>query len=538
MATTWGSIVGGYGRLGINVTTSSTNTQTTVTVTVYFWSKYGVSDSSNKYYYNNNATSATTLIGSKNIKTTNNSGSGWSTSNQQSLASATATYDRGTSNKTIYCAAKLSGVDRVGGTMSVKASYTIPKLASYTVKYSANGGSGAPSSQTKWYGKTLKLSTSKPTRTGYSFKGWATSASGSVKYAAGANYTANASVTLYAVWELAYTPPAITKLQATRCTSSGGADETGTYAKVTFSWSCSQLAGTNNVKTITIKYGSSSVAATPSPVTTSGSVSKVIGSGALNTDTAYTITVTVTDSKNGTTTQSISLPTAKFLIDFKSGGTGLAIGKAAQTNNLLDVALPSKFNSDITLVNGKSIYAYNPSGVTRNILSYNSNNNVHFGSGSYDNSDGNVYYSGNKMYFRSRSNIAIYAPSQKINGKYLGENKVLWSGAWWPSDTQTCTLSEAISEQIHGVIFAWSGYNPDENTTKNSEWTYYFVAKYHTVHFNGQGVAMSDPYYGTFKYVYISDTSVKGHTINDETGTTNGVAYNNRKHVLRYIIGV
>lgn len=79
---------------------------------------------------------------------------------------------------------------------------TVPAWTSYTVKYNANGGTSAPSSQTKWKDQTLKLSTDKPTRTGYIFKGWGTSASDtSVDYAAGANYTANAGITLYAIWE-------------------------------------------------------------------------------------------------------------------------------------------------------------------------------------------------------------------------------------------------------------------------------------------------------------------------------------------------
>ncbi len=86
-------------------------------------------------------------------------------------------------------------------TKTVSFNVTVPAWTSYTVKYNANGGSGAPSSQTKWKDQTLKLSTTKPTRTGYTFQGWATSASGSVVYASGANYTANASVTLYAVWK-------------------------------------------------------------------------------------------------------------------------------------------------------------------------------------------------------------------------------------------------------------------------------------------------------------------------------------------------
>lgn len=79
---------------------------------------------------------------------------------------------------------------------------TVDGSITYTVKYNANGGSGAPGNQTKTHGTALTLSSTKPTRTGYTFKGWATSASGSVAYAAGASYTANAGVTLYAVWQI------------------------------------------------------------------------------------------------------------------------------------------------------------------------------------------------------------------------------------------------------------------------------------------------------------------------------------------------
>ena len=103
-------------------------------------------------------------------------------------------------------------------TKTVSFNVTVPALTSYTVKYNANGGSSAPSSQTKWKDQTLKLSATKPTRTGYTFKGWATSSSGSVAYAAGANYTNNASVTLYAVWSTATT---ITEYDVTYNTNGG-----------------------------------------------------------------------------------------------------------------------------------------------------------------------------------------------------------------------------------------------------------------------------------------------------------------------------
>ena len=71
----------------------------------------------------------------------------------------------------------------------------------YTVSYNANGGTGAPASQTKQYNVNLTLSSTIPTKSGYTFSGWSTSSSAtSVNYTAGATYTNNASVTLYAVW--------------------------------------------------------------------------------------------------------------------------------------------------------------------------------------------------------------------------------------------------------------------------------------------------------------------------------------------------
>lgn len=206
--TVWGSIVTGskdgrQGKLGIYTSVSNTDTQTTVNVQVWFWTIYTCTDSSNTLYYDagTGVTAASTSQGSVTINHTVNSGSGWSETNQTRLLNKTYTYTRGTSAATYKVYAKLSNIDMLAGTVYANTTYTVPALASYTVSYNANGGSGAPSSQTKWYGKSLTLSSTKPTRTGYSFQGWATSASGSVAYAAGESYTANAAVTLYAVWE-------------------------------------------------------------------------------------------------------------------------------------------------------------------------------------------------------------------------------------------------------------------------------------------------------------------------------------------------
>ena len=74
----------------------------------------------------------------------------------------------------------------------------------FTVKYNANGGTGAPASQKKEAGKTLTIATGIPTRNGYEFRGWGTaSGSQNVAYLPGRNYTADADQTLYAVWKAA-----------------------------------------------------------------------------------------------------------------------------------------------------------------------------------------------------------------------------------------------------------------------------------------------------------------------------------------------
>lgn len=77
-----------------------------------------------------------------------------------------------------------------------------PTPSTYTITYNANGGTNAPASQTKTKDVNLVLTKSIPVWEGYTFKGWATSASSqTIAYNAGATYTANEATTLYAVWE-------------------------------------------------------------------------------------------------------------------------------------------------------------------------------------------------------------------------------------------------------------------------------------------------------------------------------------------------
>lgn len=204
--------------------------------------------------------------------------------------------------------------------------YAVWKANTYVVKYNANGGTGAPGNQTKTYGVALTLSTTKPTRTNYTFLGWATSATATAsKYSAGGSYTANAAVTLYAVWQLSYKKPSISNLSAVRCDTAGNATENGTCALVSFKWETYQ-----NVSAITINFestdGSETDSVSISSSGTSGTVSKIINYE-FNLETTYAFIVTVRDKES--TERTTSMSGLIFNIDFHKDQS-TSIGKPAE----------------------------------------------------------------------------------------------------------------------------------------------------------------------------------------------------------------
>ena len=211
--TVWGDVVKGtshpdsqQGKIGIYVKENSrTETNVKLHVEVWFKTIYSCYDGSNivKFNMGTDTTSATTNRGSVSISHTVDTGTGWSDGNQTKLYEFDSTdgYDRTKSDKVVKIYASFSNIDMLNGTMYVNTKYTVPKLRTFKISYNANGGSGAPSSQTKYYGIDLTLSSTKPTKTGYTFKGWSLTKGGSVYYQAGGTCGKNENLTLYAVWE-------------------------------------------------------------------------------------------------------------------------------------------------------------------------------------------------------------------------------------------------------------------------------------------------------------------------------------------------
>lgn len=228
----------------------------------------------------------------------------------------------------------------------------------YTVSYNANGGSGAPGNQTKTYGVNLTLSGTKPTRNLYNFKGWGTSSSSTTaSYQPGGTYSSNSAIALYAIWELAWLEPRITNLQATRCDSAGTLSEEGTYAKVTFNWATDRTISS-------IKIVCNSVTTNASGSGTSGSVSVVVGANALNTESQYTVRVTVTDAVGEAFRETVVAP-MDYIMDIAPNGS-VAFGKPANpSKKCIEFSKPVFANAPL---NGLYDLGYHANGARYKIL--------------------------------------------------------------------------------------------------------------------------------------------------------------------------
>lgn len=241
-------------------------------------------------------------------------------------------------------------------TISANGSYALPAITwEHTVSYNANGGTGAPDNQKKIYGSVLTLSSVRPTRDGYVFMGWATSSAGDVAYMPGSTYGADADVTLYAVWQIAYIKPTITGLTALRCDSKGSPKSDGTYIKVTGSWQVDQtLNSSNKATSVRIDYqetasGSPVKASETYPNTTSGKISQIIGNGKISTGSVYFVIVTITDL-NGSNQEEVIVPAQFRALDVANKGRSIAFGGTASDSEVgYDFYQDARFHGKLLL---------------------------------------------------------------------------------------------------------------------------------------------------------------------------------------------
>lgn len=142
-----------------------------------------------------------------------------------------------------------------------------------------------------------------------------------------------------------------------------------------------------------------------------------------------------------------------------------------------------------------------------------------------------------RIFVRSRVN-AVWQPWAELmrtNG-----HKRLWSGAYLMNASQTATLSEKVSAQDSGIVLTFSAYG--SGAAQNYGWHHSFVPKGFVAAHPGVGhnFEMTNSKYTIpgGKYLYIHDDRIVGYAQNTDSGSANGITFNNSNWVLREVWGV
>lgn len=368
MATFYGSWVTVSGanmyRAVVETSQTSGNTQSTVTMTVKI--QYGTSSAVARWaqYLTTSITISSNLNGTTQSATATASPTPGGT---QTLATRSVTVTKTHAAQSVTTSAVVgtaSGSGRPATSSTASGSASVGAKTSYKVTYNANGGdtSSLPAAQTKWYGETLALSGTLPKRSGCTFFGWNTKADGTgTHYERSASYSANAALTLYAMW-LGVDLPSYTVL---RTDAQGQEADEGTYGTLQASWTAvGTLAASASVTAQNVTAGSAitltgNTSGTVAPgQTANGSVSSTFG-GSLDTDTRYLVRIYIeasTASPYAGQTRTVSryfeayVDVAYITIDVLAGGHGVTFGAPAQLEGFR-CHMPATFYGDLVANN-------------------------------------------------------------------------------------------------------------------------------------------------------------------------------------------
>ena len=125
----------------------------------------------------------------------------------------------------------------------------------------------------------------------------------------------------------------------------------------------------------------------------------------------------------------------------------------------------------------------------------------------------------------------IYTTQHKPTPAEIGalpilSNSTLWSGAWYMTEGQNITPSKRLSDCQTGWVLVWSDYDPSPGTANNYDFVYSYIRKDTIV--NGRGAcfllgAHSGATSVITKYLYISDTQIKGHASNGASPSNDAI---------------
>lgn len=150
-----------------------------------------------------------------------------------------------------------------------------------------------------------------------------------------------------------YSLPTISSIVAIRTDSHGNYDEEGACGSVSFAWAIDEMDGTNTIASVAIGYrekggeGDYTDLAVTFEGTTSGTAAAIISGGALDVAKSYDVKMVVVDQVSSITRTTV-ITRSFFTLDFKAGGKGIAVGKAA-ANDGLEVAMDTSFEGAVTV---------------------------------------------------------------------------------------------------------------------------------------------------------------------------------------------
>lgn len=156
---------------------------------------------------------------------------------------------------------------------------------------------------------------------------------------------------------LAYSEPTISTFKVVRSNSDGTDNDEGAYAKINASATITSLSSKND-KTFLLRYKIKGSSTWTNIETYTGgytytATNKIVPN--INVDSAYDFQIVVTDYFNTSdpTEKSLSLSTAYTILDIKANGKGLAFGRVATEDNLLDNGFAKETLSDNTYMGGE-----------------------------------------------------------------------------------------------------------------------------------------------------------------------------------------
>jgi hypothetical protein len=135
----------------------------------------------------------------------------------------------------------------------------------------------------------------------------------------------------------AYSVPSFASYLSQRASSDGTVNDDGTYIRGLISYSYASCSSNNTLTRATYYRKSGATSWTNASKSFSSGTAFTFGGGAVSTESSYEVKYTLTDAFTTISVVDV-VSTAAVVMDFKSGGKGVAVGKVSETDNCFEVS--------------------------------------------------------------------------------------------------------------------------------------------------------------------------------------------------------